>query len=92
MTRIEEEHLWEAKQLGAHSPQVDFLNLLLLRVFFSGASEHTGLLQYEVLPVEDGGHAFKALLLAHHEALEENQPCKQAGAAAAHRLAQVRFT
>ena len=60
--------------------------------FFLGASEHTGLLQYEVLPVEDGGHAFKALLLAHHEALEENQPCKQAGAAAAHRLAQVRFT
>ena len=22
VTRIEEEHLWEAKQLGAHSPQV----------------------------------------------------------------------
>ena len=60
--------------------------------FFSGASEHTGLLQYEVLPVEDCGHALEALLLAHHEALEENQPCEQAGAAAAHRLAQVRFT
>ena len=27
VTRIEEEHLWEAKQLGAHSPQVSsFLN------------------------------------------------------------------
>ena len=25
VTRIEEEHLWEAKQLGAHSPQVEFL-------------------------------------------------------------------
>ena len=37
----------------------------------SGASEHAGLLQHEVLPVEDGGHALEALLLAHHEALEE---------------------
>ena len=25
VTRIEEEHLWEAKQLGAHSPQVSCL-------------------------------------------------------------------
>ena len=56
----------------------------------SGASEHAGLLQHEVLPVEDGGHALEALLLAHHEALEEDQPCQQARAAAAHRLAQVR--
>ena len=24
VARIEEEHLWEAKQLGAHSPQVSF--------------------------------------------------------------------
>ena len=24
VTRIEEEHLWESKQLGAHSPQVIF--------------------------------------------------------------------
>ena len=28
VTRIEEEHLWEAKQLGAHSPQV-LLNTLV---------------------------------------------------------------
>ena len=56
----------------------------------SGASEHAGVLQHQVLPVEDGGHALEALLLAHHEALEENQPCQQARAAAAHRLAQVR--
>jgi hypothetical protein len=28
VTRIEEEHLWEAKQLGAHSPQV-LLNTLI---------------------------------------------------------------
>ena len=28
VTRIEEEHLWESKQLGAHSPQV-LLNTLV---------------------------------------------------------------
>ena len=27
VTRIEEEHLWEAKQLGAHSPQVKLLSI-----------------------------------------------------------------
>ena len=27
VTRIEEEHLWEAKQLGAHSPQVKLLSM-----------------------------------------------------------------
>ena len=89
VTRIEEEHLWEAKQLGAHSPQVEFLIRVFITHCESGASEHAGLLQHEVLPVEDGGHALEALLLAHHEALEEDQPCQQTRAAAAHRLAQV---
>lgn len=28
--RIEEEHLWEAKQLGSHSPEVFILNLFLM--------------------------------------------------------------
>ena len=101
VTRIEEEHLWEAKQLGAHSPQVLLWTLLCFEQEFNlvtlkyysvllGASEHFGVLQHEVLPAEDCGHAPEALLLAHHEALEENQPCQQARAAAAHRLAQVR--
>ena len=31
VTRIEEEHLWEAKQLGAHSPQVKLLSISPLK-------------------------------------------------------------
>ena len=84
--------MWEAKQLGAHSPQVNFLNLNCFMNCESGASEHAGLLQHEVLPVEDCGHALEALLLAHNEALEKDQPCHQTRTAAAHSLAQVRPT
>ena len=42
-----------------------------MRVFFSGALEHIGLLQHQVLPIENSGHAPEALIFAHHEALEE---------------------
>ena len=31
VTRIEEEHLWESKQLGAHSPQVGLSELKQLK-------------------------------------------------------------
>jgi len=34
VTRIEEEHLWEAKQLGAHSPQVLLMTLIYFNVKF----------------------------------------------------------
>ena len=39
--------------------------------FFLGALEHIGLLQHQVLPIENSGHAPEALIFAHHEALEE---------------------
>ena len=45
VTRIEEEHLWEAKQLGAHSPQVSFWRLLQITVWSEG-------FLYKVAPAE----------------------------------------
>ena len=59
VTRIEEEHLWESKQLGAHSPQVcvcfSALNfiILLAKLLKSYLNRHFDVIQFNVLPTKD---------------------------------------
>lgn len=45
VTRVEEEHLWESKQLGAHSPHV----LLSTLMFFN--TKHFNLTVSKILPL-----------------------------------------
>ena len=42
-------------------------------ILFVGIIEHIGLFQHQVLPAEDPGWTPEALLLPHHEALEEDR-------------------
>lgn len=53
VTRVEEEHLWECKQLGAHSPQV-LLNTL---IFFN--TKHFNLMvsqQFYFLNIDEASY------------------------------------
>jgi len=50
------------------------------RTLASRPTEHTGLLQHQALHAEDAGRTPRAVVLAHHEALEEDELAdRQAG-------------
>lgn len=82
MTRVEEEHLWECKQLGAHSPHV----LLSTLMFFN--TKHFNLVvssqdnkncatpllhnltnKFEYF-ISDSGRTYATFLFSHYETLE----------------------
>ena len=62
---------------------LSYFHMLIL-----GSPEHPGVLQHQVLPAEDPGRAPEAVLLPHHEALEEDNHHQVRGATA-HRPPQI---